>query len=106
MLVTAALANKGFSLCLEHAVGDMDPARELPIRARSLFCCIRDRTDGSTRLRGNVQKTTCVLQGRPQTGNRQLALGFRPKGRRCESEILIHEDESVPFGEVIQLSET
>ena len=46
--------NQGFPQCLEHALGDLDPARELPYRPAATRVRIRGRTDGSIRLRAKT----------------------------------------------------
>jgi hypothetical protein len=46
--------NQGFPQCLEHALGDLDPARELPYRPAATHIRIRGRTDGSIRLRAKT----------------------------------------------------
>src|SRR5260370_36896120 len=43
--------NQGKPECFEHALGVMDPARELPYRPAADHRRIRGRTDGSIRLR-------------------------------------------------------
>jgi hypothetical protein len=43
--------NQGFPQCFEHALGDMDQARELPYRPAAAQRRITGRTDGSIRLR-------------------------------------------------------
>ena len=45
--------NQGFPPCFEHALGDLDPVRELPYRPAAARCRIRGRTDGSIRLRAH-----------------------------------------------------
>src|SRR5260370_32167544 len=46
--------NQGFPPCLEHALGDMDQARELPYRPAAAQRRITGRTDGSIRLRATA----------------------------------------------------
>ena len=46
--------NQGFPPCFEHALGDLDPARELPYRPAADHRCITGRTDGSFRLRATT----------------------------------------------------
>src|SRR5260370_33881628 len=46
--------NQGFPPCLEHALGDMDQARELPYRPAADQRRITGRTDGSIRLRATA----------------------------------------------------
>src|SRR5215472_16982445 len=46
--------NQGFPQCFEHALGDLDPARELPYRPAANHRCITGRTDGSIRLRATT----------------------------------------------------
>ena len=43
--------NQGFPQCFEHALGDMDQARELPYRPAAAQRRITGRTDGCIRLR-------------------------------------------------------
>ena len=43
--------NQGFPQCFEHALGEMDPVRELPYRPAAAQRRITGRTDGSIRLR-------------------------------------------------------
>ena len=43
--------NQGFPLCFEHALGDLDPVRELPYRPAAVSCRIEGRTDDSIRPR-------------------------------------------------------
>jgi hypothetical protein len=46
--------NQGFPQCFEHALGDLDPARELPYRPAAVHRCNKARTDGSIRLRATA----------------------------------------------------
>src|SRR5690349_6084471 len=43
--------NQGFPLCFEHALGDLDPVRELHTGRRLSSCRIQGRTDDSIRPR-------------------------------------------------------
>ena len=59
--------NQGFPQCLGHALGDLDPARELPYRPAATRVRIRGRTDGSIRLRAKtILKFSLTGRGRPQ----------------------------------------
>src|SRR6516165_10931690 len=49
--------NQCFPQCFEHALGEMDQARELPYRPAAAQRRTRGRTDGSIRLR-----VTAILQ--------------------------------------------
>ena len=49
--------NQGFTQCFEHALGEMDQARELPYRPAAAQRRTRGRTDGGIRLR-----VTAILQ--------------------------------------------
>src|SRR5215472_1180437 len=46
--------NQCFPQCFEHALGEMDQARELPYRPAAAQRRTRGRTDGSIRLRATV----------------------------------------------------
>ena len=46
--------NQGFTQCFEHALGEMDQARELPYRPAAAQRRTRGRTDGSIRLRATA----------------------------------------------------
>jgi hypothetical protein len=59
--------NQGFPQCLEHALGDLDPARELPYRPAAAHVRNRGRTDGSIRLRAKINlKFPLTGRGPPQ----------------------------------------
>ena len=56
--------NQGFPQCLEHALGDLDPARELPYRPAADHRCTTGRTDGSIRLRATaIRKFSLAKKG-------------------------------------------
>ena len=52
--------NQGPPQGLEHALGDLDPARELPYRPAATYVRIRGRTDGSIRLRAKTNLKFCL----------------------------------------------
>ena len=61
--------NQGFPQCLEHALGDLDPARELPYRPAATRVRIRGRTDGSIRLRAKtIRKFSLDREGASTDG--------------------------------------
>jgi hypothetical protein len=56
--------NQGFPQCFEHALGDMDRARELPYRPAAAQRRITGRTDGSIRLRATaIPKFSLATKG-------------------------------------------
>ena len=55
--------NQGFPQCLEHALGDLDPARELPYRPAADHRCTTGRTDGSIRLPADLLLKPLALGG-------------------------------------------
>ena len=68
--------NQGFPECFEHALGDMDQARELPYRPAAAQRRIRGRTDGSIRLRTTaIPKFSLATKGASTDGKRTLDLG-------------------------------
>jgi len=71
--------NQGFTQCFEHALGEMDQARELPYRPAAAQRRTRGRTDGSIRLRA-TQSFSFLLprRGRPQMESRPWAAGPGP----------------------------
>ena len=63
--------NQGFPQCFEHALGDMDQARELPYRPAAVFRRIKGRTDGSIRLRAKtIQTFSLAWKGASTDGKR------------------------------------
>jgi hypothetical protein len=73
--------NQGFPECFEHALGDMDQARELPYRPAAAQRRIRGRTDGSIRLRTTaIPKFSLATKGASTDGK-------RPSGLRGSSSI-------------------
>ena len=59
--------NQGFPQCFEHALGDLDPTRELPYRPAADHRCITGRTDGTIRLRATtILSFSLPRRGRPQ----------------------------------------
>ncbi len=86
------LENQGFPQCFEHALGDLDPARELPYRPAADHRCITGRTDGSIRLRATtIPKFSLATKGASTDGQRRRLQGSgrggvsrsRPRGRRA-----------------------
>jgi hypothetical protein len=56
--------NRAFPQCFEHALGDMDQARELPYRPAAAQCRTTGRTDGSIRLRATaIPKFSLATKG-------------------------------------------
>ena len=56
--------NQCFPQCFEHALGEMDQARELPYRPAAAQRRIRGRTDGSIRLRATaIRKFSLARKG-------------------------------------------
>ena len=89
--------NQGFPQCFEHALGDLDPARELPYRPAADHRCITGRTDGSIRLRATtIPKFPLAKKGASTDGKadaedllhqRPLCAHFcRSIERRCSSK--------------------
>jgi len=67
--------NQGFPQCVEHALGDLDPARELPYRPAADYRCITGRTDGSIRLRANTTpKFSLAKRGASTDGKPTIVL--------------------------------
>jgi hypothetical protein len=67
--------NQGFPQCLEHALGDLDPARELPYRPAAALVRNRGRTDGSIRLRAKINlKFSLDREGASTDGKRFFAI--------------------------------
>src|SRR5229473_8692061 len=63
--------NQGKPECFEHALGVMDPARELPYRPAADHRRIRGRTDGSIRLRATtILKFSLAWEGASTDGFR------------------------------------
>ena len=52
--------NQGFPLCFEHAMGDLDPVRELPYRPAAVFL--------SDHAQQRSQRFPLPERGRPQMG--------------------------------------
>jgi hypothetical protein len=68
--------NQGFPQCFEHALGDMDQARELPYRPAAQRR-IRGQTDGSIRLRTTtIPKFSLATKGASTDGKRTFAPDF------------------------------
>ena len=63
--------NQGFPLCFEHAMGDLDPVRELPQAGGWLPAASKGRTDDSIRPRATTTRLPLRKGGRPQMGNRR-----------------------------------
>ena len=55
--------NQGFPQCFEHALGDLDLARELPYRPAADHRCTTGRTDGSIRLRAPQSRSFPLPRG-------------------------------------------
>jgi len=67
--------NQCFPQCFEHALGEMDQARELPYRPAAAQRRIRGRTDGSIRLRATaILKFSLARKGASTDGKRSLLL--------------------------------
>ena len=63
--------NQGFPLCFEHALGEMDPVRELPYRPAAVFLPHQGRTDDSIRPRATTTPTfSLAWKGAPTDGKR------------------------------------
>src|SRR6267378_6742821 len=85
--------NQGFPQCLEHALGDMDQARELPYRPAAAQRRITGRTDGSIRLRATaIPKFSLATKGASTDGERT---------RSRAASYTFGEDESGNLGVVI-----
>src|SRR6516225_12490281 len=68
--------NQCFPQCFEHALGEMDQARELPYRPAAQHR-IRGRTDGSIRLRTTtLPKFSLATKGASTDGNQPFAPDF------------------------------
>jgi hypothetical protein len=79
-LVKRGRKNQGFPQCLEHALGDLDPARELPYRPAAVRFRIKGRTDGSIQLRAStILKFLLDREGASTDGNRTYEV--EPHGR-------------------------
>jgi len=66
--------NQCFPQCFEHALGEMDQARELPYRPAAAQRRIRGRTDGSIRLRATaILKFSLARKGASTDGLRTFA---------------------------------
>ena len=69
--------NQCFPQCFEHALGEMDQARELPYRPAAQHR-IRGRTDGSIRLRTTtIPKFSLATKGASTDGERSFAARAR-----------------------------
>ena len=74
--------NQGFPQCLEHALGDLDPARELPYRPAADHRCTTGRTDGSIRLRATaIRKFSLAKKGASTDGKRTFGGRVGPAQR-------------------------
>jgi hypothetical protein len=66
---TRGQENQGFPQCFEHALGDLDQARELPYRPAAAQRRITGRTDGSIRLRATaIPKFSLATKGASTDG--------------------------------------
>src|SRR5260370_39235623 len=66
--------NQGFPQCLEHALGDMDQARDRPYRPAAAQRRITGRTDGSIRLRATaIPKFSLATKGASTDGEPTFA---------------------------------
>ena len=77
--------NQHFPQCF--ALGDLDPAHELPYRTVAQYRCITGRTDGSIRLRANtITKFRLDQEGHLQMKAGQVAMrGTQPASSVCYS---------------------
>src|SRR5262245_14523193 len=71
--------NQGFPLCFEHAVGDLDPVRELPYRPAAVFLPHLGRTDDSIRPRA-ATIPTFSLDWKGASTDGQRSFGARHRG--------------------------
>src|SRR5712691_9682723 len=79
--------NQGCPKCFEHALGVMDPARELPYRPAADHRRIRGRTDGSIRLRATaILKFSLAGKGASTDGQRPLHQ-FKVPARRLTTQV-------------------
>src|SRR6516225_2577483 len=102
--------NQCFPQCFEHALGEVDPARELPYRPAAAQRRTRGRTDGSIRL-----PVTAILQfslatkGASTDGERSFAkTGSNGEWRRQRSLQSSRSDRksSTPCRHLHRLSES
>src|SRR6516165_9015602 len=69
--------NQCFPQCFEHALGEMDQARELPYRPAAAQHRTRGRTDGSIRLRTTtIPKFSLATKGASTDGKPTFAPDF------------------------------
>jgi hypothetical protein len=73
--------NQCFPQCFEHALGEMDQARELPYRPAAAQRRTRGRTDGGIRLRVTaILQFSLAKKGASTDGKRSLASTHRGGG--------------------------
>src|SRR5690242_21594953 len=95
--------NQGFPLCFEHAMGDLDPVRELPYRPAAVFLAASKagQMTASDHAQQRPQRFPLPERGRPQMDD---AL-FRPEVREAYRRLVaqgwtdalraLHPDERI-----------
>ena len=71
--------NQGFTQCFEHALGEMDQARELPYRPAATRRRTIGRTDGSIRLRHNNPDVFSCRKGGVHRWKADIPVGAKMK---------------------------
>src|SRR6516165_654473 len=82
--------NQCFPQCFEHALGEMDQARELPYRPAAQ-CRIRGRTDGSIRLRTTtIPKFSLATKGGVHRWKAVIRFGISSAPKWCSRQAEFH----------------
>jgi len=74
--------NQGFPLCFEHAVGDLDPVRELPYRPAAVFLphSKAGQMTASDHAQQRPQRFPLPGGGRPQMESGRRVAAVRRRG--------------------------